>query len=225
MNGANSNANTTQKRGARMKAARAKAQNSVSSKTAILVAAEKLFASQGFRDATLLEIARASGVNSALVAYYYGSKSGLLKAVIEARIDRSEAISNIPDGEPVTSETLRQVVRKVLKVIHQDELFYRITNRIFVEDHELRALLLKRVWQKYFDFIKDIIQRIHNGSLKDHEAETRCFVIVGLMLQYAHLKHFTIDAYQLTQSPAQALANYENYFASAIVDTICRAIS
>jgi AcrR family transcriptional regulator len=52
------------------------------SKTALLDAAEKLFAEKGFDGATIQDLAKAADVNVSLVSYYFGGKEGLYAGVI-----------------------------------------------------------------------------------------------------------------------------------------------
>lgn len=52
---------------------------------AILDAAELAFAEFGYAGASLRAMAREAGVNQAMVAYYFGSKEGLMTAVINRR--------------------------------------------------------------------------------------------------------------------------------------------
>lgn len=51
------------------------------SRQKLLASAEKLFAERGFNGVSVRDVAGAAGVNSALVAYYFGNKCGLLSAV------------------------------------------------------------------------------------------------------------------------------------------------
>ncbi len=52
-------------------------------KQRILDAATALFASKGFAGVGVREIARMSGVNIAMISYYFGGKTGILKAIFE----------------------------------------------------------------------------------------------------------------------------------------------
>lgn len=51
----------------------------------ILVAAEQLFANQGFDGTSVRDIAHQANVNLAMISYYFGSKEKLLQALIEHR--------------------------------------------------------------------------------------------------------------------------------------------
>lgn len=58
----------------------------------ILDAAEKAFADEGFAGARVAAIARAAGVNKAMLYYYFQSKEGLYRAVLERALDQLVAM-------------------------------------------------------------------------------------------------------------------------------------
>lgn len=55
------------------------------SRERILDAAEALFAQSGFEAVTMRQIAKASDVDTALIHYYFGTKAGVIDAVLERR--------------------------------------------------------------------------------------------------------------------------------------------
>jgi TetR/AcrR family transcriptional regulator len=57
--------------------------NSAETREAILEAAERIFGDEGLEGARTEAIAAAAGVNKALLYYYFGSKDGLYRAVLE----------------------------------------------------------------------------------------------------------------------------------------------
>ena len=54
---------------------------------AILDAAERLFADQGYSATSMREIAEQSGVNPAMIHYYFGNKPALLRTVMERTLE------------------------------------------------------------------------------------------------------------------------------------------
>src|SRR5258708_35196227 len=54
-------------------------------RTRILDAAESAFADHGYNGASMRAIVREAGVNLATVYYYFGSKNGLMEAVLKRR--------------------------------------------------------------------------------------------------------------------------------------------
>lgn len=83
----------------------AKPRDADRSRTAILEAAERLFAARGFEGASLAEIAAAAGVSRATPSYFFGSKQQLYVAALERVFrDRQSAVA-------VAFEPLRAWVR------------------------------------------------------------------------------------------------------------------
>ncbi len=61
--------------------------NEVEAKQKILNAAEKIFAEKGYDGARVNEIAKAAGVNKALIYYYFNSKEDILVSLFSSLID------------------------------------------------------------------------------------------------------------------------------------------
>jgi len=61
------------------------------SRERILDAAEGLFAGAGFEAVSMRQIATESGVDTALIHYYFGTKAGVIDAVLERRADMVNA--------------------------------------------------------------------------------------------------------------------------------------
>jgi TetR/AcrR family transcriptional regulator len=64
----------------------ARRRDSAGTRTAILGAAERIFAEAGLAGARTQTIAAAAGVNKAMLHYYFKSKRGLYRAVLEANV-------------------------------------------------------------------------------------------------------------------------------------------
>ncbi|MCU1374870.1 MAG: hypothetical protein JWO68_2156 [Actinomycetia bacterium] len=74
-------------------------------------AAERLIADRGIGNVSVRDITGAAGVNTAAVNYHFGTKDGLLEAIVQRHADlfgnrRSELLHDVPDDEL----TLRLVV-------------------------------------------------------------------------------------------------------------------
>jgi TetR/AcrR family transcriptional regulator len=81
---------------------------------AILEAALEVFASQGFRGATLDQIAEVAGLSKPNLLYYFPSKEAIHRALLTELLDIwLDPLRDLdPDGEPV-AELLRYVRRKL----------------------------------------------------------------------------------------------------------------
>jgi AcrR family transcriptional regulator len=86
----------------------------------ILAAARTAFAEQGFAGTTIRAIAGAAGVDTALVHHYFGNKSDLFVAALEAPVDPREVISAVVTGPP--EEAGAALVRAFLSVWDDPDL-------------------------------------------------------------------------------------------------------
>jgi TetR/AcrR family transcriptional regulator len=72
-------------------------------KIKILRAAEELFSKEGFRGASIAEIAKAAGVNKALVYYYFKSKNDIVVSLFQNIVEELEAyvgqLDDCDDGQ------------------------------------------------------------------------------------------------------------------------------
>ena len=88
--------------------------DSAATRQAILKAARELFAAHGVDGVSVRQIAAVAGVNHALVHRYFGAKSDIVAAILQAE---AEAMSSLgrPDAEPGESlAALRDVLEYVL---------------------------------------------------------------------------------------------------------------
>src|SRR5262245_14636282 len=89
----------------------------------LLEAAEQVFAEEGFRNATLQEIARRADANVASTAYHFGSKEGLYAAVFEFAEQRAAAADRPSDdgaGLPAEERLRRHVASFLSRLLDPD---------------------------------------------------------------------------------------------------------
>ena len=70
-----------------------------STQEAILTAARESFLTQGYEGTTIRAVARAAGVDPALVSYYFGSKGDLFGAAVNLRTRASQEIATAINGD------------------------------------------------------------------------------------------------------------------------------
>lgn len=99
----------------------------VDTKTALLDAAESLFAELGIAGASMRAITRQAGANLAAVHYHFGSKEGLVKAVFQRRLgplnrERIERLDRLTEGglEPTVEAIVEAFAGPPLRMIGRD---------------------------------------------------------------------------------------------------------
>jgi AcrR family transcriptional regulator len=97
------------------------------SRELVLDAAERVMATDGFEAATLVRVVAESGIPMSSVYHYYGSKDGILLAVMERGAERFFA--DLPDPDirlGAAAEHLRQVVATVVTTLEHHPSFLRL---------------------------------------------------------------------------------------------------
>jgi len=99
-----------------------------STKQRILDTAERLFSQSGYHSTSLRKITGEAGVNLAAVNYHFGSKGGLLDAVIDRRLaplnrTRAEMLNSVRDS--AARRGVRPQVREVMRAFIEPTLRLR----------------------------------------------------------------------------------------------------
>lgn len=84
------------------------------SRDAILAAARKLFAEQGFEGTSLRQVAREAGVDPAMVHHFFQGKDDVFAASVELPVDPAEVLAGIENLDP--EERGEALVRAVLRL-------------------------------------------------------------------------------------------------------------
>lgn len=99
-------------------------------KQAVYETAIRLFARNGFAATGMRELSREAGVNLATVNYFYGSKKGLLKAILEDYFTGLEAVlrANL-EGDGAPAEKLERLVAALARYFESvsDKLIIALT--------------------------------------------------------------------------------------------------
>jgi AcrR family transcriptional regulator len=119
----------------------------------LLDAAQRLFARRGFAEVTLRELTDAAGQNLASVSYHFGSKEGLIAALVQRsapsliaeRLQLLAQAEHAPAGEPRVRAILRALLVPVLRWGTRPEtqsLFLPLLRRVQLDGSaELRHLV------------------------------------------------------------------------------------
>jgi AcrR family transcriptional regulator len=154
----------------------------------ILEAAKRVLYRDGFRALTFETIAREAGENPALIRYHFGSKAGLLTALVDSvlyqeAVDLIEQLTAVPGGEERRETLLR---------IHQEMAVDRESYKMFFDiiPHVLRDEQLEPHLRQLFEWYR----RLDTWALDEagesvHQAQSEPLAVLtvamtdGLALQ------------------------------------------
>ena len=143
-----------------------------SSRQAVLDAARRLFAEEGFDRATVRAIAAQAGVDPAMVHHFFGTKEQLFRASLELPFDPS-LIGSALDAHP--GDEGRALVRGVLEIWEQPairEQFTAMLRAAVTHDHARTALR---------DLLTSQILGVLAGRMDDDDAALRAALVGSQM--------------------------------------------
>ena len=171
-----------------MSASTARRRQAVQTRERIRDAARDLFLADGYAAATITEIARRAGVAPQTVYFTFGSKAGLLSAVIDAHIVGDELrvpLLNRAAAKRVATATdpaeqLRRAVALLCEVTARVAPLYELA-RGGATDHDVRALLDRHEEQRrqtHRTLVGYFANHLRNGMDLD-EAGDRLYALVS----------------------------------------------
>jgi len=161
-------------------------------RTAILAAAERLYADRGFGDVTLRDIVAAANVNLAAVNYHFGSKDELIAelfvtrslALNKERLAELREAEEAGNGRADISEVLRALVgptlRGCLGPANQSSPAARFMIRVSIE----AVPAIRRIRNREIDHLRKFIAAMKR-SLPDH-SEVELYWGLHFALAMAH---------------------------------------
>ena len=148
-----------------------RARNAAATRAAIIEAASALFSRDGYDQVGVREIAADAGIDPALVNRYFGSKEGLLVAVLESLVDKSHELQ-MPPGELGPAVARRILLREGQR--SQDQL-NAIDMAIRSNSPNARAVVRDDVKAR---FVAPIAERLGGGP----DAEARAHLFSAIMM-------------------------------------------
>jgi AcrR family transcriptional regulator len=170
-------------------------------KNRIFIAATKLFVRKGYEAVGVREIVREANVNIAMVNYYYGGKSGILKEIMESAYSKYyEAAKGAGDETMSPEQRTRIFIKNIVKFFDENTEIALVTFNTLPFDMP-EILSLKKKWaelnysvlgshfrQLSIDLDNPLHNSIYNGFLGS-------MILSHFQRRYTieHMKHAHID--------------------------------
>src|SRR5215210_3483093 len=161
----------------------------------ILEAAFEEFSAQGFKGATIKSIARAAGLQSpALIYWYFPDKEALFREVLESRIPVLRTVrdpSSLLDLPP--EEVLPGIARRYLSTF-DDKATQRMARLLIGEAMrrpEIAEIFGHTVIKRVLGFLSSYMYRqVELGRLRPHDVRSSARAFLGMLLPQAAGKLF-----------------------------------
>lgn len=159
---------------------------------AIMEAAGKIFAEQGYAKATIRDICGQAGVNIAAINYHFGDKKGLYLAVLKhyKEIAFQTYPPNLGIKETQTpEEKLRAYIMSFLMRIMDDghpAWFGKLLAREFTQPTWACDILVEETIRPSFELLIGIVTAILSKGVKERKVRLCAMSIVGQCLYFRH---------------------------------------
>jgi AcrR family transcriptional regulator len=176
-------------------------------KETILVIAEEVFAQYSFAGATIRLITKKSGVNSAMISYYFGSKEALYLDIFKLRLgEMTEEISRFEELDLNPAEKLKAYLATHIERVSSNQNFHRLLcNELVAVQHPSIIAQISEARKRIYNFLlKTIEDGIAKGYFKKIDEEVFVLNILAL-IRSAFTDHLTTRIY-LSEPPPEDFA-------------------
>ena len=155
----------------------------INRKENLLKAAEKLFAELGYDAVSTRAIAAKAGVNMAMLNYYFGSKDGLYKAIIEQSITEFHKKMGSREQNVPATERLFEFVENYADWSMPDNYLNRLMNRELTlqQRSDISEFILAGLLRTTNELKLIINDGIQEGSFRQVDTEMTCLSIFGTL--------------------------------------------
>jgi AcrR family transcriptional regulator len=157
-------------------------------KDVILATAIRLFSSKGFKQTTLKNISAECGMNSALISYYFGGKKGLLKAVLNLKLDNFNKMFEpvYTKGKDIELKDMKDFILRVLENCEQDPSILHISQWSLIDKEESSTKFTQDVCSIAENRIAESLCYL-NPKLDESKAMARVLMIGSMLQKYTEL--------------------------------------
>jgi len=173
-------------------------------KKEILLIAEEVFAQYSFAGATIRLITKRSGVNSAMISYYFGSKEALYFNIFMLRLEEiTEEISRFEQLDLNSAEKLKTYLTAYVKRIASNQSFHRLLcNELVSMQHSSIIAQVSETRNRIYNFLLKVITGgIAEGYFKKVDEEV-CALNILALVRLMVTDHLTSNI-QLNKRPQQ----------------------
>jgi AcrR family transcriptional regulator len=160
----------------------------------IVEAAEKIFADKGFRAMTLRAVTKAAEVNLASVNYHFGSKTNLMRAIIERRMqpinaERIRRLDSLVAEHAPASVPLNDIFEALFRPLFahaitekgNDQTFMKMVGRAVTEPADFMRKMHKEFFaQLSLRFLTELKRSC--PELSERDLQLRFYLSVSTML-------------------------------------------
>lgn len=154
----------------------------VDTRAAIMAAGAELFATLGYSETGVRDIAERAECNQALVSYHFGGKGGLYDAILAEAVGKAQAIAaeGIGEGDPV-----RGLVKTFARAMGSSPHFAPMLVREYLAPERMLNPATGRTLLGMMELTRSVLEALPDGTpASDWDPQVVHLAIVGPLVLY-----------------------------------------
>ena len=140
-------------------------QPSASSHDRLLAAGKRLFAHKGYENSSTVAIAREAGTSESQLMKHFGSKQGLLTAILDRAWARIiDRVHSLDRSSPAESRLFGALEAMIIVLQNDSELKELMTLEAYRVRKESRDVLMSRGYRQYCDILSGILVEMRRSG-------------------------------------------------------------
>ena len=160
---------------------RSEIEDSRSTKSRVLRAAAKLFASNGFRGTSLRQIAIRAKVNEVTIFRLFNSKRGLYREVLDGKLQKARVLEMSPETSLQDEQILATLAQELQQLL--DPEFIRLVFFAALENPEEMRKSVSPHMDHYYSLIAEYLEKqIRSGVIRQADPRVMAKALVALLV-------------------------------------------
>lgn len=166
----------------------------------ILENAEELFSEKGFDATSVRDIAKAAGINIAMISYYFGSKEKLMEELFKMRMSAGLiSVKEIAENTELTTvEKIEKALTGYIERVKTHKSFYRVILAEQATNKNKSVIrFLSKLKETYAQFFETVIREGYESGAFKNKVDPVLFMttITGTIMQSLLNKHLYASYY------------------------------
>lgn len=195
--------------------------NREESRVRLLRTAGELMAERGTIDVSLSEIARRSGLNAALVKYYFGNKQGLMFALVSDVLGMAlEQMRGLVDMDLDPVEKLKVHIKAIINIYFRFPYINRLIH-VMLEDPNYGRLVAETVSKPLANTQRELLEgAIASGKFRPIDPMLFYFIVLGACDQLFFGQHVLRVAFGINEIDDDLRRRYT----ATLLDTLLKGL-
>ncbi|MGN7788123.1 TetR/AcrR family transcriptional regulator [Niabella sp. 22666] len=166
----------------------------------ILEKAEALFSEKGFDATSVRDIAKAAGINIAMISYYFGSKEKLMEELFKMRMSAGLAsVKEISENTALTTvEKLEKALSGYMDRVKHNKSFYKVILAEQATNKNKSVIrFMSKLKETYAKFFESVLNEGYASGAFKNRVDPVLFIttITGTIMQSLLNKHLYASHY------------------------------